>query len=576
MKKLLCLLLALVMLLSVCACAKTQTPATETPEAAAPSAETPAETPEVQPVVPADDALEEITLPLCEEKKELTVWLLWSNEKVTDPNTLETAKYVEELTNVHIKWITVSAAEAAEKYQLMLASSELPDIIIPFSQSENPDVAIADGWALDMADLIAKYMPNYRKYLAEHPVEASLLSGQDGVVRTFAGIPCDDNGYRGELQWCGLCVRSDLIEKAGYDGPLETIEDYHNMLLTCKENLDGLTAPLYVSGTGYGATGAFMSAYGVASTVMNLDGKVVFGPAQDGYGQWLEEMRKWYSEGLIDPNFDTVSGLDPYFAPASVVGTNQTVCFTTLYNCIGTLMPMIMGNVADPTAVITPVMNPVLKSGDTPTISTIGTGSMGIAATSNYYITTDCDEPELAAQWLDFLVSEQGMAAANYGKEGVTYELDTAEDAKYRYVLKEGYNTEEDYTTKTSYMGIGAYNWDTKAQISDAQMAALSAMYAAQGIVLPDTYQMLVDAKEMWDSQAQMDLCNFAKLTDEETAAIATINTDITTRVAEYTVQYIKGLTDKTFDEFRAELESMQLQVLIDTYQTALDRYLSK
>lgn len=567
MKKWMSLLLVAAMLLSLCACAKGGTEGDGKDTGPSTSG---------NETIPPEEILTEITLPLCEEKQELSVWLIWTNSKNADPNSLEGVQYLEELTNVHINWITVTAEEAGEKFQLLQASTNLPDIILPYSTSVTTDQAIGDGWAIDMSDLIARYMPNYRAYLETHELERRVISGTDGVVRCASNVAGNDDGFKGEEQWAGLAVRTDLIEKAGYTGPLETIEDYHQMLLTCKQNLEGLDAPLYVGPGGYGINGAFLSAYGVTNGVMVNDGTVVYGPTQDGYGQWLAEMRKWYSEGLIDPNFETVSGLDIYWAPAGMVGTNKTVCFTTLYNNIGTLMPMILGNITDPTAVITGVVNPVLNRGDQPMLINVGTGSGGASQTGNVYISADCKNPELAAKWLDFMLTEQAMVAGQYGREGVHYDLDTSEGAPYKYVFREGYQTEDERLAKIGCPGIGYYNWSVGTQAADAQMAGLSAMYAAQGLVLPDNYQMLLDTKALWDSQGYIDNALTAALTTDESAQIATIKTDIDTRIAEYTIQYIKGQTDETFEEFRQELENMQVQAVVDVYQVAYDRFMAK
>lgn len=563
MKKVLAMLLAMVMVLSLCACAANDSAPTEAPAG-------------TQSAVPQDEVLNEITLPLCENKEELTVWLQWSNQYTADPNALEGVQYLEELTNVHINWIPVTAEEVGEKYQLLKASDNLPDIIVSPDAGMDVATAVADGWAMDMSGLIARFMPNYRAYLAAYEKDRRVLSDDDGVVRCFANVAGNDNGFLGEQQWAGLAIRSDLIEKAGYTGPLETIEDYHNMLLTCKKNLEGLDAPLYLNRTGYGVTGSFLSAYGVTNGVMSIDNVVSFGPIQKGYGQWLEEMRTWFAEGLIDPNFETVSGLDGYWAPASVVGTNKTVCFTTLYNNLGTAMPMVMGNITDPTAVITPVLNPVLNSGDQPMLINVGTGAGDMTHTGKVIISADCKNPELAAKWLDFMLTEQAMVASHYGKEGVSYELDTSEGAPFKYVYKEGYQSEDERVAKLGTAAVGYYNWSTGAQASAAQLTGILALYAAQGIVLPDNYQMLLDAKEMWTEQGSVENLLYISLSEEESNRIATIKADIETRVSEYTVQYIKGQTNESFADFVAGINNMQVDTLIAVYQGALDRFLNK
>lgn len=572
MKKMICLLLALAMALSLCACGGGDSSTSGNSQSSSMPGDSSTGGDNADSSDAADpDALTEVTLPLAEEKKELSVWLIWSNEKVADPNDLEGVQYIEELTNVHINWITVSAAEAGDRFQLLQTSNDLPDIILP-PTSASADDLIYDGVAIDMSDAIAQYMPTYRAYLDTHELERKrLTSVNEGKVRRATNVAGDDNGYRGELQWAGLAVRQDLLDKAGYTGSLETIEDYHQMLLTCKENLEGLDAPLYVGPGGYGINGAFLSAYGVTNTVMADNGKVLYGPVQEGYGQWLEEMRAWYSEGLIDPNFDTVGGLDVYRAPTAMVGTNKTVCFTTIFSSIGTLMPMVTGVISDPTAVIKGVVNPVLNAGDQPMLINVGTGSGGATITGDVLISADCKDVELAAKWIDFMLTEQAMVAGQYGREGVHYDLDTDPNARFKYVYREGYKTEEERATKIATPGVGYYNWSTNEQSSAAQMEALSAAYAAQGVTLPDTYQDLLDTKELWDNQGYIDNMLGVQPTGDAMTAIATIKADIETRVSQYTVQYIKGQTDESFEDFCKELENMQLQTMIDAYQEALD-----
>ena len=63
------------------------------------------------------------------EKKELSIWLAWSNSYVKEPNDLKAIQKIEEKTNVHIKWVDVIAQEASEKFGLMIASGDYPDIL---------------------------------------------------------------------------------------------------------------------------------------------------------------------------------------------------------------------------------------------------------------------------------------------------------------------------------------------------------------------------------------------------------------------------------------------------------------
>ena len=525
--------------------------------------------------------------PLTEEKKELSVWLMWTNAYVADPNTLESTKYLEELTNVHIDWMTVDATTVDERFQTMQSMDPLPDIIVLPSMYTPYDVGIEDGWLGDMSHLL-KFMPNYRNYLETHPKEAAVLMSDDGVIRCYANVAGNDSGYQGEKQWAGLTVREDMVIAAGYTdpsdptkmGPLETISDYYNMLKQCKQYYgSSLSAPLFITANGYGTTGSFLTAYGVGPGLYNDNGTVKYGPAEAGYGAYLEEMHKWYTEGLIDPNFEQVSGLEPYMAPADVVGTNASVCYTMIYNGVGTLGPMTLGLTSAEqgglSAKITPVVNPVLNRGEDPVIGVPGTGSGGYSQTGLVYISPDCKDPVLAAQWLDFMLSEKAMLATHYGKEGVHYTVDESPDAKYKYVYTEAYNTTEKRQDKLSTVGVGYYNWATGYQTTEASMALLNATLF--GGALKDTFQDQLDAMDVWEGQKLLDFMQFVKLTPEEQTQIATINTDLATYVSEYTVGYIKGTVTTPFADFVSNMKNnMQLGKLIEVYQNALDRFLAK
>ena len=103
------------------------------------------------------------------EKKDLGVWLAWSNNYTTDPNELKAIKQIEANTNVHITWTTVAGQEASEKFGLMMASGDYPDIVCGLGSYYTGGLVKAhmDGVIEDMTDLIPKYMPTYQALRSE-------------------------------------------------------------------------------------------------------------------------------------------------------------------------------------------------------------------------------------------------------------------------------------------------------------------------------------------------------------------------------------------------------------------------
>lgn len=70
-----------------------------------------------------------LQLPLTDETEELTVWCVYNNNAVPDPNDLKGVQELERRTNVHINWIPVTTSEASEKQGILFSSGDLPDIM---------------------------------------------------------------------------------------------------------------------------------------------------------------------------------------------------------------------------------------------------------------------------------------------------------------------------------------------------------------------------------------------------------------------------------------------------------------
>lgn len=70
-------------------------------------------------------------------------------------------------------------------------------------------------------------------------------------------------------------------------------------------------------------------------------------------------------------------------------------------------------------AYLQPIAAPPVKAGDVSV-----QGAARTIAKNPVYITTSCKNPELAARWLDFQYSKEGVLLNWYGIEGKTYTLD--------------------------------------------------------------------------------------------------------------------------------------------------------
>ena len=497
------------------------------------------------------DGLSELTLPLSEEKAEISVWTLWSNQYVENPNDLDSVKEMEERTNVHVNWSLVTIQEATEKFGLMLASGAIPDIVYCFGIVSYPggnDKAVEDGVFLDTTDLVENYMPNYRTLRMQSPDLQKDTMTDSGRLVAIYGMNTADAGIAREMEWAGLAVRQDLLDQWNVSTPV-TIEDWHNVLATAKTN--GVTEPLLVGMNGYMNTGAFMTAYGILPEFYQENGVVKYGPAEPGYKKWVELMRDWYAEGLVDPNFTTTN--------ASLSGdviyttTDRSVGFPVLYGF--TSNGYYLSKQTDNADInVVGVANPVLNAGDTSYAVQITSPTCG----NETFISAAAKDPVLAAKWLDYQFSLDGMLLNYYGVEGDTYTKGS--DGSLQYTEKITADAKlSPSDAKSLYIrgnGCGLYNWESVAHTTM-------------------NYEACSVAQKTWTSMdMSLNLPKQMSMTEEEGTEYSSLYTAVQTLVNEMTVKYIMGTESMdSYDNFLAELENYHLDRCIELKQTALDRY---
>ncbi|HPF86855.1 MAG TPA: extracellular solute-binding protein, partial [Candidatus Limiplasma sp.] len=192
-------------------------------------------------VVPA--SAEEMIAP---DGAELSIWMVYQGDVPESPDEIVSVQKMEEITGVKINWQIATKNDATEKFGLMLASGDYPDIVIGASTyyPGGIDKGIEEGVFIDMTDLVAEYMPNYQALCNtnESTRKGTLTdSGTNAAVYVMNG---NLEGPAREMVWSGILVRQDWLEKAGLDVPV-TIDDWHTALTAYKDQF-GASAPLMI------------------------------------------------------------------------------------------------------------------------------------------------------------------------------------------------------------------------------------------------------------------------------------------------------------------------------------------
>lgn len=497
----------------------------------------------------------EWTWPL-KEKKELSIWIVWSNDYVENPNDLKAIQKMEELTNVHVNWQVVDAASAQEQFGLMLASGEYPDIIRDCGTyyPGGTEKGVQDGVLVDLTDVAEKYMPNYTALRTSIPeLEKDTVTDEGKIVGTRT-ITSYFGDIRGERVWAGMALRGDWLDELGLEVP-RTIDDWDKVLTAFKENYPECEAPLMIGTNGYDYFSHFLSAYGVLGEFYK-DGDIVkYGPLEDGYKQWLTLFHDWYERGLIDPNFMTNSA--DMASPADYIGTGKAGAGVQLWGLTSDVLKT-QGYTTDEDFNLVATSSPVLKEGDTPEIG-FNTSAL---VKEEVGISTSTKDLELACRYLDFWYSNESMLLNTLGIEGESYTVDAdgtyhLTDAMQAMIDEGKVNTRAEavYTYTLGTADFGLYNWGMFDPIYEGQDA-------------------LKAYDEFDKDKFDLMLPPCMTMTDAENTEYVTLYTDIQTLARENTVKFITG--EKSLDEYEEfveQLRSYNIDRCIELQQAALDRY---
>lgn len=158
-----------------------------------------------------------VGLPLVDEKVSFSIWMedrpfLWNWIESYDQNVSYAA--VEEATNINVDWYFFSISSGAEKFQIMVAGGEWPDMIFNGSAFYPSGVSkgYEDGVFLKLNDLAEQHLPNYMAYLDSDPDlkrDALMDNGDMLCVVSFT------EGLLGLTG--GMYIRDDLVTALGHE-----------------------------------------------------------------------------------------------------------------------------------------------------------------------------------------------------------------------------------------------------------------------------------------------------------------------------------------------------------------------
>lgn len=527
---------------------QTSAPVQEAEKSAAPEA---SQQESLAEETPAFELAETVDLPITDA---VTTFSMWCS---APPGGLSVVgspimEYITSKTNISLELLEQNMMTANEKFNLMVASQDYPDIISAFDESYSGGAVkgYEDDVIMDLTDLMEENAPNYMAYIQQDQQNYRDAYNDDGQMLFM-------NGYNDNyVQARGNVIRQDLLDKLGLDTPV-TYEEYHDVLEAFKN--DGIEYPIWMPQALQG--GALLSAgFGVSGYTLQQsgthffqkDGTVYSSFLTEEYKEFLQLMAQWYSEGLMAKDFyaivdDMGSASEPeilngnvgvWYHMADKIGTYNKSSSVEGFHAVG---------IADAVQQEGEISHFYQNEGSSKTTN------KGIS------ISVQAEDPEDILKFFDWFFTKEGSTVANYGIEGTSFEYDAEGNPQYTDLIANN----PDYTFQQIAL---LYCWADIPTIVDRDRS-FRATYTQDSLDAIELYGKNTDGAYEMPTR----LSFTAAESDEYASTIG----DIETRADEQIVRFVIGELnfDSDWDDFVQELKDMGLERCVELKQAALDRY---
>lgn len=461
---------------------------------------------------------------------------------------------MEELTGCHVEWIHPASGATSEKFNLTIASGNLPDMMV-YVWNGVPGGAKSyaeDEIIIPLSKLIEENMPNLSAYMKENPHVAKQFMDDDGEIYYIPFIRKDE-----QLKvYQGPQIRQDWLDKLGLEQP-KTPEELYEVLKAFKTqdpNGNGKADEIPMSGVKFENTsqaiGNLLWQFGTTNDFYIEDGKVKFGVMEDSFEEGLKYIVKLYEEGLIDQDYlvNDKSKMDAKVMNDQV-GFVYSLQPTNYYENMKGSNKKVVG-------IAHPAKKGVKNNVFDPAYIEDATGTSIAVTTAN-------KNPAGSLKWLDNFFGGKGAEIMNYGKEGLTFKYD-----------ENGYPKFTDYIFN---------NPDGKTQEEIIALSLGTRQSNFPTLQEWNYYEQILspwgkESIEAWNGSAKINgILPLLSFTDEENDIVTQNMSQIETYVSERINKIVIG--NASIDELpkiRERVKKMGIDKVIEIYGNALKRYNSR
>lgn len=475
---------------------------------------------------------------------------MWGSDRENMPfrNGLLTIELLKEKLGINIEVISAPTESLAEKYGLLMASGDIPDVV----QYKAKDLLLyKDAW-MPLEDLITEEAtPNLYEVYSNDDYRR-MCSDADGEMR-FIGqktaITC------GKLYF----YRQDWLDKLGLEAP-KTTEDLYNVFKAIKNgdpNGNGQADEIPFSVRKQGSNNRanlmpFIHNWGIAETFFAEDGTVKYGAIDPRMKEALEWLHRCYAEGLIDMEYLTLDKTAWY----SEWSNNQVFMsydWSAYIDNVGNLFKDVQSDIH-----IVGTVPPEGPTGISETRDQLQAITVDEDWNAAIYVGVSDEKRDAIMKLFDYLYSEEGRTLLNFGVEGTHYEI---VDGDYKYTDLIMHNP-DGLSAQDALRSFGIQSMLTLRQDARYERAFVS-----------DEVNRI---RDLYEQEGHIgDAFPTLAFTDDEQDVINEKYIEIETYVNEMIDKFIMGVESLDgFDAYAAKVQSMGIEDVLAIYQAAYDRYM--
>ncbi len=423
-----------------------------------------------------------------------------------------------------------------QKLKIICAGGEIPDLLSYGWDTQANLIKFGEQGLFEELTQHMDQMPNFKRVFDSYSSADTLLSS-DGKLYAFYGAVHQPDGNN-QIVAAGA-IRKDILDDLNLDIP-ETIDDLTNAARAMKQAYPD-KYPIIVHEewqqpdiTLYAANHTYNNTYYNGS-------EYVYGPLEDAYKEVLMEMNKWYTEGLISPD---------YFTHTSENGTASVANGDAMV--IPGIWPTYPGRwetaYPDQEWILLPSLRND-KYGDPWSFLAGSTDEWTLNALYSVVVSAKSKVKDEMLQLMDLQYSDEIVDLLAWGIEGETYEINSdGEKHMTEYYMAD--------TKRLAEIAFGTYTCRPAIFPQPMDLTQTAETQAIENIWYKG--QMYRDrpftfVQKNYDPNRAQPSITIDALTTDEMADYANIMTAVHTFCEEQKVKFIKG--ERSFDEWDSYLE---------------------